>query len=194
MTWMTKNPDNSLPASEYADVKVVNATPKHEDSKEDIVFRHSYGRPETGGEGDIVLFPQKYTFRKTFAVKHWFGDWTKEGAEWAKELRRLSTYYGPTRDAKGNFNTWNPLAKVWEAIQNHEIYVEGHTDKKDYSGATRAEYTDTKPSFDLNSPVNSMELMEREKQSSRDSYDLPASQVQSELSGNPEVSVTKLNR
>lgn len=145
MAFNLRLPKNSVPQSEYEEVKIVN--------KSDLTFENSYGHSEPNEVGDIVLPPKKYTYRKKYAAKHWFGDWDKTGQEWGKEVTRLYTMYGGGTEKEREILA----TKTFKAIVNHEIYVEGYTDKKEYTSYVAQAKTDTKPTFDISDEPMKME-------------------------------------
>ena len=166
MPWGMRLPDNFLPHTEYEDVKIVNKTT-------DIIFKDSYGKRTVGMAGDIVLHPKKYTFRKKFEAKHWFGNWDLKGTEWEKEVKRLAIRYGggSNIDEKTG-KELNKFFPLWEAIKNHTLYIEGCTDTKDYVYLNPEEFNDDSPQFSINEDEGGETLKYVKKQQTNQEFDL----------------------
>lgn len=142
-----KLPNNELPLHLQEDVKIVNAT-------QDVEFVDSWGRANPNAGGDIVLGPRKFTYRKKFEAMHWFGDWTKTGRDWEREVERVAK-------RKALVDPNNPQ---WRAIKEGLIYVEGYTDKGkvDYKFFSMKKYDDKHPQFSLDGPVDSAQFVRPE--------------------------------
>ena len=139
-------PNNTIPPHLNELVKVCN--------RSEISFMDSFGKMDENSGGDIVLEPGEYEYRLKYEAMHWFGDWTKEGKEWEREVTRVGK-----RVALVNID--NP---IWQAIKEHKIYVEGCTQNKDYKTYSLAKFVDKHQKFRLDGPEDSLQYVRQSGQ------------------------------